>query len=52
MNYNFLKFVGLVLFLNLHQYTNAQNEKLEIGESLPDKVTHAEPLYIDLIRDL
>ena len=54
MNYKILSFVSLVLCLNLQQYTYAQNKELEIEskENLPDKVTHAEPLYIDLIRDL
>ncbi len=52
MKYNFFKIVGLVLCLNLYQYSYAQNEETENEENLPDKVTHAEPLYIDLIRDL
>ena len=52
MKYNFFKIIGLVLCLNLYQYSYAQNEETENEENLPDKVTHAEPLYIDLIRDL
>ena len=52
MKYNFFKIVGLVLCLNLYQYSYAQNEETENEKNLPNKVTHAEPLYIDLIRDL
>jgi hypothetical protein len=56
------KFVPLFLFILLHTFAFAQVPENEILDSLYiqevegkkaiDKVLHAEPLYIDLIRDL
>jgi hypothetical protein len=60
--YMIKKFVPLFLFILLHTFAFAQVPENEILDSLYiqevegkkaiDKVLHAEPLYIDLIRDL